>query len=286
MAALPYMQLYVADYLADTMHLSTEEHGAYLLLIFNYWQTGKPIPKNRLARIARLSNDRWAHVEQTLAEFFTDDGESWSHDRIDRELLIVKRKQEQRSKAGKVSGKTRAKTATSNKRSTTDQQALNEKATKPITDTDTEAVGSSSTHPEISQGAQPREPVCVDDKPHLQAAIALRKRGLRITPQNPDLLAAIDEGVTPEALDAMAQAYPDKPAGYVIAAARRQRAESARPTPTGGNHGDSSPRGRQSSGPDDPNEPGISLAERSRRTILQRRQREQADDAIRTLPPA
>lgn len=70
MAALPYMQLYIADYLADTMHLSAEEHGAYLLLMFNYWQTGKPIPKNRLAKIARLTNERWVDVEPSLREFF------------------------------------------------------------------------------------------------------------------------------------------------------------------------------------------------------------------------
>ncbi|EDR3747109.1 DUF1376 domain-containing protein, partial [Salmonella enterica] len=55
MAALPYMQLYIADYLADTMHLSAEEHGAYLLLMFNYWQTGRAIPKSRLAKIARVT---------------------------------------------------------------------------------------------------------------------------------------------------------------------------------------------------------------------------------------
>ena len=38
MAALPYMQFYVADYLADTTHLTAEEHGAYMLLLFSYWQ--------------------------------------------------------------------------------------------------------------------------------------------------------------------------------------------------------------------------------------------------------
>ncbi|WP_338576277.1 DUF1376 domain-containing protein [Pseudomonas canadensis] len=89
MAALPYMQLYVADYLADTMHLTTEEHGAYLLLIFNYWQTGKPIPKARLSRIARLSSDRWLEVVDALSEFFEDDGEQWIHLRIERDIETV-----------------------------------------------------------------------------------------------------------------------------------------------------------------------------------------------------
>ncbi|HCM1919149.1 TPA: DUF1376 domain-containing protein [Salmonella enterica subsp. salamae serovar 28:r:e,n,z15] len=78
MAALPYMQLYITDYLADTMHLSAEEHGAYLLLMFNYWQTGKPIPKNRLAKIARVSRERWMEMEPDLSDFFDDDGNCWT----------------------------------------------------------------------------------------------------------------------------------------------------------------------------------------------------------------
>ena len=103
MAALPYMQLYIADYLADTMHLSAEEHGAYLLLMFNYWQTGKPIPKNRLAKIARLTNERWADVEPSLREFFCDNGEEWVHLRIAEDLASVREKLTKKSAAGKAS---------------------------------------------------------------------------------------------------------------------------------------------------------------------------------------
>ncbi|EDV9531244.1 DUF1376 domain-containing protein, partial [Salmonella enterica subsp. enterica] len=103
MAALPYMQLYIADYLADTMHLSTEEHGAYLLLMFNYWQTGRAIPKSRLAKIARLDNERWIPVEESLSEFFIDNGEEWIHERIEQDLASVHAKLEQRSAAGKAS---------------------------------------------------------------------------------------------------------------------------------------------------------------------------------------
>ncbi|EHT4288224.1 DUF1376 domain-containing protein [Escherichia coli] len=103
MAALPYMQLYIADYLADTMHLSAEEHDAYLLLMFNYWQTGKPIPKNRLAKIARLTNERWADVEPSLQEFFCDNGEEWVHLRIEEDLASVREKLTKKSAAGKAS---------------------------------------------------------------------------------------------------------------------------------------------------------------------------------------
>lgn len=92
-----------SPYLADTMHLSAEEHGAYLLLMFNYWQTGKPIPKNRLAKIARLTNERWADVEPSLQEFFCDNGEEWVHLRIEEDLASVREKLTKKSAAGKAS---------------------------------------------------------------------------------------------------------------------------------------------------------------------------------------
>ncbi|PWD04097.1 DUF1376 domain-containing protein [Pseudomonas amygdali pv. lachrymans] len=89
MAALPYMQFYVADYLADTSHLTTEEHGAYMLLLFNYWQTGKALPKQRLHRIARIPSDQWPEIESVLSEFFEDSGEAWIHLRVERDIETV-----------------------------------------------------------------------------------------------------------------------------------------------------------------------------------------------------
>lgn len=135
MAALPYMQFYVAEYLADTAHLDAEENGAYLLLIFNYWQTGKPIPKKRLQKVARVSNDRWTSVEEALSEFFTDDGECWVHDRIEADLAAVEEAQAQRAAAGKASAEARKAAkrkelkATSNDRSTPVQRESNDRST-------------------------------------------------------------------------------------------------------------------------------------------------------------
>lgn len=166
MAALPYMQLYIADYLADTMHLSTEEHGAYLLLMFNYWQTGKPIPKNRLAKIARLSNERWTSVEQTLNEYFNDNGKEWVHDRIEFDLEAVRAKQIQRSEAGKTSAMKRRE-ASANRASTgtatTVKRPLNKRSTNKERDTDTDA--DTDTDLKHTHRARARSSPPVDNSP-------------------------------------------------------------------------------------------------------------------------
>jgi uncharacterized protein YdaU (DUF1376 family) len=106
--ARAWMPLYVADYLADTTHLTTKEHGAYMLLIMHYWQTGSlPTEDMRLLRIARLYNDdEGPQVLATIKEYFSDD---WKHKRIDEELIkagdISEKRKAARARVGKTGRK-------------------------------------------------------------------------------------------------------------------------------------------------------------------------------------
>ena len=125
MTSLPYMQLYVSDYLADTAHLSAQQHGAYMLLLMNYWQRGKPLDNtgDRLAFVARMSAEDWAENKSVLAEFFQIDGDSWTHARIERDLDSVREKSAKASKAGKQASVQR----TLNERSTDAERSFNYK---------------------------------------------------------------------------------------------------------------------------------------------------------------
>lgn len=100
------MPLYIADYLRDTRRLHAREHGAYLLLIMEYWTAGSlPDDDGDLARLAALSDKEWREVKAKIARFF---GPGWTHARIDRELAASREKYERRAAAGKKGGKAKA----------------------------------------------------------------------------------------------------------------------------------------------------------------------------------
>jgi uncharacterized protein YdaU (DUF1376 family) len=107
-----WMPLYVADYLADTMRLSTEQHGAYMLLIMDYWRNGPP-PDDELVlcSITRLSVLQWRKHAPALAEFFDVADGVWNHARIDSERaksldINCKRTKSAKDGAAKRWGKT------------------------------------------------------------------------------------------------------------------------------------------------------------------------------------
>jgi uncharacterized protein YdaU (DUF1376 family) len=99
MSKRPWMPLYVGDYLADTGHLTTVQHGAYLLLLMHYWAKGKlPIDNDQLASICRLTTKQWLNIRPAIALLFLDD---WRHKRLDEEIEKAANISSARSVAGK-----------------------------------------------------------------------------------------------------------------------------------------------------------------------------------------
>lgn len=102
MAAFPCLPLWTDAYLADTQHLTTEEHGAYLLLLIQAWRTptcALPDDDDMLARHAKLSKTRWKVVKPIVMAL-------WKHDRK-RKIWVQKRLRNEREKAAVKKGKAR-----------------------------------------------------------------------------------------------------------------------------------------------------------------------------------
>lgn len=80
------MRFFPADYLADTRRLTTEQHGAYLLLLMDSWSSGAlPDDDAVLARVAGLDAESWARTRPAIAGYFEIADGKWVHARIEQE---------------------------------------------------------------------------------------------------------------------------------------------------------------------------------------------------------
>jgi uncharacterized protein YdaU (DUF1376 family) len=85
MAEFPALPLFTDAYLADTRHLTAEEHGAYLLLLMCAWRTRGCALKDcdrTLARIVGVTRLRWKKLRPVLAEFFDISGGLWRQKKL------------------------------------------------------------------------------------------------------------------------------------------------------------------------------------------------------------
>jgi uncharacterized protein YdaU (DUF1376 family) len=98
-----WMPLYVGDYLADTMHLTTEQHGAYLLILMAYWKNRGPVEASRLPAICHLTPDAFSMHQALLAEFFDTWSMpgKWVHKRLDKEIKKASENKERRTERAK-----------------------------------------------------------------------------------------------------------------------------------------------------------------------------------------
>ncbi len=97
--------------IADTTHLTTEEFGAYMLLMMAQWRSnGEPLPpdEKRLSRIARLNPRAWERSRDVLAALFDIGADGWRQKRVTKDLVEVIEKIEANRANGSRGGKAKA----------------------------------------------------------------------------------------------------------------------------------------------------------------------------------
>lgn len=114
-----YYQRNIGSYQKKTQSLSLMEHGAYCLLIDNYFATQSPLPLDRqeIYRICRaVSSAERKAVNAVVAKFFTECDDGFHHERIDADIAeyVAKsnRLKENGSKGGKAASQKRVANAT------------------------------------------------------------------------------------------------------------------------------------------------------------------------------
>lgn len=94
MADFPCLPLWTDAYLADTNHLTAEEHGAYILLLIEAWRTADcslPDDDTLLARHTRLTPAKWKAAKPIIMAFWKLDNRRgrWFQKRLRKERQKV-----------------------------------------------------------------------------------------------------------------------------------------------------------------------------------------------------
>jgi uncharacterized protein YdaU (DUF1376 family) len=255
-----YFELYPGDYLKATQRLTLLEHGVYLRLLMAYYGEEEPLPAD-LAElnviVGAISAADKAAVRKVAERFFPVGGDGQRHnDRADAEIAKAqKRIQTARENGAKHKAKS------------------NPERTQRDTQRDTQQLTRSgealhTPHATFLHEGSQQAPGITNGTTAGLACRLMREAGcVQTNPSHPDLIAALAEGVTPEALaDTVREAIAGnvrKPFAYAITTARGRHADGAR----GVAHEPASARG---------NGRRLSAVEQVEHAIAERKQREAA----------
>lgn len=107
---MKYHKRWSEDYLGATRGLSLMEHGAYTLLLDQYYLTERPLPddKDTLHRLCgAVTKAEQAAVLSVLKQHWRLTTEGWTNSRAEEELAAIRERSEKARAAGRKGGRPR-----------------------------------------------------------------------------------------------------------------------------------------------------------------------------------
>lgn len=108
MSKFPHLPLFTDAFIADTMHLSAAETGAYLMLLMVAWRSPEcrlPDDDQKLARWARVEARHWPKVKQNVMTFWTLSEGYWTQARLLKEHAYCSKSAAVARANGKLGGR-------------------------------------------------------------------------------------------------------------------------------------------------------------------------------------
>jgi uncharacterized protein YdaU (DUF1376 family) len=227
-----WMPLYIGDYLADTSRLSTEQHGAYLLILMDYWRNGPPLDDDEeLANISKLPMPQWRKYAAKIRAMFTSADGRLYQKRADAErqkagLVSSKRSEAGKQGAAKRWGKGDGKPIANGMANGMANAKQNDAPSQSQSEIDTSVVT-----PPLNAGAH--DPPEIDGcRPTRQGLLCRRLRQMGIADVNPGhplLLALLEAGATDEEFLGFVEVAKtkDRPFSYLLGAVEGERKRAA-----------------------------------------------------------
>lgn len=238
---------HIGDFTQDTLHLSVTAIGCYDLLLDWYYANERPLPTDKadIYRLARASQrtEKQA-VDKVLSEFFERQDDGWHNARADRELIEYGVRRDAKRENGKKGGRPRKPIDPEPNENLLGFDSVTEPDPNKKHNQTTKQLhaDTTSTHAAASRARDDSAPISAPTPTAAGLACRLMKQAgcIGVNPQHPDLLAALDAGVTPEALADTAREAIElgktKPFPWAIATARG-RVDEANNHPPGAPHG-------------------------------------------------
>lgn len=104
-----WMPLWIGAYLADTMKLTTVQHGAYFLLLISYWRERAPLVDDdeELRSITKTERAEWKRMRPVMAKFFRVSDGVWWHKRVEAEIAAADERAKKSSEKAKKAAEAR-----------------------------------------------------------------------------------------------------------------------------------------------------------------------------------
>ena len=111
MSQAPSMPMFWDAYLADTTHLTTEEHGAYLLLLAAMWRRNGSVPDDDKdnARIVGLSIGKWRKFKVRVAGLLTFENDEITQKKLQKTWKKIQETAQKNRENGAKGGRPRSK---------------------------------------------------------------------------------------------------------------------------------------------------------------------------------